>query len=982
MLNENEIQSIVDAVLSAIRTNSRTIEQLTIVQEPSDSDSLELSGGKRITVGALRRLVAASIEIDEYTIKGYQSINSVDELPDTETDKGYILGTTLYVWVGEGGDAKGGKYKSVELQGKDGKPGKDGVSLGDVAIADDLDTDDPQQVLSARQGKKLAAMADGEEKSPHVTINAIETYEGKAIRKADGELVIASSVGANVKVYDIEGWEFVFASGYAPSASGANTGIGFYSGQRTFISYQEAGDSSAFEDIVVNVPTGAKFVYVFGTTTGPNSVFGVSPNTERLLALMGDVYEPESEVPAYKSYPEKYVDNASGELVSGSPSALTKEFFLEHAVADAIYYVDGRIGSVSACCLVAYYDDQMNYLSYEYAGGVAGTYLRKRICPPSNAKFVRIFGTSLSGVKVNLVAPKLYVRRRKAQKTVQQVPVAPLRVKASGEPLRVLFFGSSWFMDTWWYLNYLIKSAGINAELHAYYIGHSQMREWIELYNNDLTPFSGSESTRSATRNVSVDGGDWVIGRYRNGYTAQQFRDAFYADLTAGNWDIIAFQQGAYQAPHWRAYWEPYYKDLVNIVKRHCTEKTLIGFNSTWTMASTSSGLAPFPVNATGQRLYQEANWDATKHFMVKSGIVHVSPCGKTMWNLRNSELTDESELAGDGIHPSNGLPIYALGLTWFQTFIAPMYGIDGDTIDWLPTASTPKALVSGDYYVSINETQRDLVRQLVKKALSNRFDFDDGSAASDYDISYIDIGHVPADEYGYQAIDVSVGANTGAIVPAASGHTWSTGTAYKGRCFDVSDKRGWMLRIRHGDSFATCNFAFLNAAPVNNQPISYCDGETYHSGVSEVVVNVPSDATLLYVQRLSSGGNVMTPVVEILTKDKDTMYGLEYKTSGKADRRRVVDNSQDASVVLAADTYNQLGTTDAPVVTLPASYTAADEFLYSFTCATDACVVTLPQGVVLADGCDDFGEVAAGVWFQVSIMDGVAAYLCVTPQN
>lgn len=109
---------------------------------------------------------------------------------------------------------------------------------------------------------------------------------------------------------------------------------------------------------------------------------------------------------------------------------------------------------------------------------------------------------------------------------------------------------------------------------------------------------------------------------------------------------------------------------------------------------------------------------------------------------------------------------------------------------------------------------------------------------------------------------------------------------------------------------------------------------------------------------------------------------GVFTALQSKADRRRVVDNSQDASVVLAADTYNQLGTTDAPVVVLPASYTAADEFLYSFTCATDACVVTLPKGVVLADCCDGFSEVAAGVWFQVSIMDGVAAYLCVTPQN
>lgn len=117
-------------------------------------------------------------------------------------------------------------------------------------------------------------------------------------------------------------------------------------------------------------------------------------------------------------------------------------------------------------------------------------------------------------------------------------------------------------------------------------------------------------------------------------------------------------------------------------------------------------------------------------------------------------------------------------------------------------------------------------------------------------------------------------------------------------------------------------------------------------------------------------------------SNDIITSGGVFTALQSKADRRRVVDNSQDASVVLAADTYNQLGTTDAPVVTLPASYTAADEFLYSFTCATDACVVTLPQGVVLADCCDDFSEVGAGVWFQVSIMDGVAAYLCVTPNN
>ena len=94
-------------------------------------------------------------------------------------------------------------------------------------------------------------------------------------------------------------------------------------------------------------------------------------------------------------------------------------------------------------------------------------------------------------------------------------------------------------------------------------------------------------------------------------------------------------------------------------------------------------------------------------------------------YNKSPAQITLTAIEQHDGIHPDNGLPIYALGLTWFQTYVAPMYGIDGDTIDWLPTSSTPKASVSGSTYVSIDATQRALVRQLVKQAMGNRFDFD-----------------------------------------------------------------------------------------------------------------------------------------------------------------------------------------------------------------------------------------------------------------
>ena len=58
-MTQEEFQSIVNAVLSAIRTNSRTIAQLTAVPSLSDSDSFEVSGGKRVTYGVLKSLIAS-----------------------------------------------------------------------------------------------------------------------------------------------------------------------------------------------------------------------------------------------------------------------------------------------------------------------------------------------------------------------------------------------------------------------------------------------------------------------------------------------------------------------------------------------------------------------------------------------------------------------------------------------------------------------------------------------------------------------------------------------------------------------------------------------------------------------------------------------------------------------------------------------------------------------------------------------------------
>jgi hypothetical protein len=97
---------------------------------------------------------------------------------------------------------------------------------------------------------------------------------------------------------------------------------------------------------------------------------------------------------------------------------------------------------------------------------------------------------------------------------------------------------------------------------------------------------------------------------------------------------------------------------------------------------------------------------------------------------------------------------------------------------------------------------------------------------------------------------------------------------------------------------------------------------------------------------------------------------------------RLYVDNSADASVELSVATYNDLGTlaTWKPV-TLPASYDRADEFVFRFVCNDASLTPTLPTGVVMADNFE-WSEMAVGVVFQVSIVDGIAAYLVLTPNS
>lgn len=58
-LSETEFQNIVTAVLKSIRTNSRSIDQLTPVTALNDTDTLEIAGGKKVTYAKFKELVGS-----------------------------------------------------------------------------------------------------------------------------------------------------------------------------------------------------------------------------------------------------------------------------------------------------------------------------------------------------------------------------------------------------------------------------------------------------------------------------------------------------------------------------------------------------------------------------------------------------------------------------------------------------------------------------------------------------------------------------------------------------------------------------------------------------------------------------------------------------------------------------------------------------------------------------------------------------------
>ena len=541
-----------------------------------------------------------------------------------------------------------------------------------------------------------------------ITPNEVLT---KKVINSDGTLGSTSTTGSATKVYNnINKDSLLFISGHIPSSDDKLL-CAFYDIYDRFISglsiSSNISPTQIVEDVQIKAPNDTNTIRVFGIA---NNIY-----KEAALKVIGEsaTYHTDNITP-YSEDLQKAI-STDGTLIDASTSgAVVHKYIVDKTKR---YRVCGF--SPSSNLFIAFYDSKDNFVGAEHPAKSTAV-LEYPLRISEEVEYIRVFGN-------NTQLPILKIDSNIPEDTLLTPMIfnPQIRRKSAGESIKVLCFGSSWFMDTWWYLNHILGEAWNNVEIHSYYLGSAEFDEWIGMYNNTFLP---TESSRNARRCVSINNSDWVMNiKGSDDYTAQSFRDDFYNDLVSGDWDVIAFQQGARQAPLW-VNWVNY-KELVSLIKRNCRFDTVIAFNQTWAPGVNSVDLSPDPKSVVGQKNWQIKNWYNTKKFMALSGIYNISPCGDTMWSMRRDEtLNLSNDMADDNLHPNNGLPIYGLAGTFYETFFAPMTGVPFDNIDWLPTTSTQKAVVSHSTWQSISIEQRERIRKIIKLSLSNRFGFNEFS--------------------------------------------------------------------------------------------------------------------------------------------------------------------------------------------------------------------------------------------------------------
>lgn len=238
----------------------------------------------------------------------------------------------------------------------------------------------------------------------------------------------------------------------------------------------------------------------------------------------------------------------------------------------------------------------------------------------------------------------------------QEFPNYP--IPRQPDTLRILGIGNSFTDDGMMYLPELLEAAGIgNVVLGRLYIGGCSLERHCREYEAGNASYTYSKSVGNRWETVAE-------------------KATLLDGLTDEPWDIVVLQQASGKSGMYETF-QPWLGQLIEIVRWHCPNAgACIAWQQTWAYARTSDH-GDFGRYEKSQQLMFGAIVGAVRQLQAASSVEVVIPSGTAIQNLRSTDLCDSLDLTRDGYHLSLGAGRYTAACAWFQTLVAPAFGIN-----------------------------------------------------------------------------------------------------------------------------------------------------------------------------------------------------------------------------------------------------------------------------------------------------------------
>ena len=257
---------------------------------------------------------------------------------------------------------------------------------------------------------------------------------------------------------------------------------------------------------------------------------------------------------------------------------------------------------------------------------------------------------------------ELEMRISEASGTVSKMYNPPVNFHKAD--LKVLDIGNSYTQDAQTYLPQIINASGIDDDFSLYraFRPSASFKTWVDCWNDSDNEYYSIDFCAGTSL-----GGISGSGSASDGAL---FRKA----LQSVKWDIILIHQVSTYSNDY-SLWEGngaggYLQELIRII-RVTNPQATIGY------LMTHSYRGSYWANSEGSSYLRWRNIaDATKQLKLEYGIDFIIPYGTAVQNLRSSSLNDGYEFSEDGTHMGAGLGDYVAGCCYFESLLAPRYGV------------------------------------------------------------------------------------------------------------------------------------------------------------------------------------------------------------------------------------------------------------------------------------------------------------------